>query len=79
MSNSLDPDPARHFVGPNQGPNYLRKQSTYDNSWHYQGKMNYVIGVSNQVNLRAAKSATETSYTLEDVSVASMAIILSSQ
>ena len=28
MSNSLDPDQARHFVGPGPGPNYLQMLST---------------------------------------------------
>ena len=27
MSNSLDPDQARHFVGPELGPNYLQMLS----------------------------------------------------
>ena len=32
MSNSLDPDQARHFVGPDMGPNYLQRLSTVDTS-----------------------------------------------
>ena len=28
LSNSLDPDHDRHFVGPDQGPNCLQKLST---------------------------------------------------
>ena len=32
MSNSLDPDQARHYVGPDLGPNYLQKLSADDNS-----------------------------------------------
>ena len=30
MSNSLDPDQARHFVGPDLGPNCLQMLSAYD-------------------------------------------------
>ena len=30
--NSLDPDQARHFVGPDLGPNCLQKLSADDNS-----------------------------------------------
>ena len=30
--NSLDSDQARHFVGPNLGPNYLRRLLLDDNS-----------------------------------------------
>ena len=32
MSNSLDPDQARHFVRPDLGPNYLQKLSADDTS-----------------------------------------------
>ena len=32
MSNRLDPDQARHFVGPDLGPNCLQKLSADDNS-----------------------------------------------
>ena len=32
MSNSLDPDQARHFVGPDLGPNCLQKLSVDDTS-----------------------------------------------
>ena len=28
VSNSLDPDPARHFVGPDLGPNSLQRLTT---------------------------------------------------
>ena len=31
MSNSLNPDQARHFVGPDLGPNLLQKVSADDN------------------------------------------------
>ena len=34
MSNSLDPDQARHFVGPDLGPNCLQLLSA-DNKVHY--------------------------------------------
>ena len=34
VSNSLDPDQARCFVGPGLGPNCLQKLSAYDNSRH---------------------------------------------
>ena len=30
MSNSLDPDQARHFVGPDLGPNCLQRLSVDD-------------------------------------------------
>ena len=30
MSNSLDPDLARHFVWPDQGPNYLQRLAADD-------------------------------------------------
>ena len=32
MSNSLDPDQARHFFGPALGPNYLQRLSADDTS-----------------------------------------------
>ena len=32
MSNSLDPDQARHNAGPDQGPNCLQKLSVDDTS-----------------------------------------------
>ena len=32
VSNSLDPDRARHFVGPDLGPNYLQRLSVDDTS-----------------------------------------------
>ena len=32
MSNSLDPDQARHFVGPDLDPNCLRRLSADDTS-----------------------------------------------
>ena len=32
MSNRLDPDQARHFVGPDLGPNYLHKLSAENTS-----------------------------------------------
>ena len=32
VSNSLDPDQARHFVGPDLGPNYLQWLSADDTS-----------------------------------------------
>ena len=32
MSNSLDPDQARHFVGPDLGPNFLQSLSADDSS-----------------------------------------------
>ena len=34
MSNILDPDQARHFVGPNLGPNCLQKLSANDPRRH---------------------------------------------
>ena len=34
MSNSLDPDQARHFVGPDLGPNSLQKISADHTSRH---------------------------------------------
>ena len=32
VSNCLDPDQARHYVGPDLGPNYLQKLSADDTS-----------------------------------------------
>ena len=32
VSNNLDPDQARHFVGPDLGPNCLKRLSTDDTS-----------------------------------------------
>ena len=32
MSNSLEPDQARHFVGPDLGPNFLQRLSADDTS-----------------------------------------------
>ena len=32
VSNSFDPDQARHFVGPDLGPNFLQKSSADDTS-----------------------------------------------
>ena len=32
VSNSVDPDQARHFVGPDMGPNCLQKLLAYDTS-----------------------------------------------
>ena len=34
VSNSLDPDQARHFVGPDLGPNCLQRLSADDRSRH---------------------------------------------
>ena len=38
VSNSLDPDQARHFVGPDLGPNCLQRLSAEDKSRHNRGK-----------------------------------------
>ena len=38
MSNSLDPDQARHFVGPNLGPNCLQRLSADDKICRWQAK-----------------------------------------
>ena len=38
MSNSLDPDQDRHFVGPDLGPNCLQSLSAVDKSCSQQGK-----------------------------------------
>ena len=32
MSKSLDPDQARHFIGPDMGPNWLQRSSADDTS-----------------------------------------------
>ena len=37
VSNSLDLDQDRHFVGPDLGPNCLQKLSADDKSCHLQG------------------------------------------
>ena len=34
VSNNLDPDQARHFVGPDLGPNCLQRLSADDKSCH---------------------------------------------
>ena len=38
MFNSLDPDPDRHFVGLNLGPNFLQRLSADDKSRGKQEK-----------------------------------------
>ena len=38
VSNSLDPDQARHFVGPDLGPDCLQRLSADDKSRHLRGK-----------------------------------------
>ena len=38
MSNSLDPDQARHFVGPDLGPNLLHRLSADEKKWPPVGK-----------------------------------------
>ena len=38
MSNSSDPDQARHFVGPDLGPNYLQRLSSDDKTCHLHVK-----------------------------------------
>ena len=43
MSNSLDPDQDRHFVGPDLDPNCLQRLSADDKSRHQQGK--HVLGI----------------------------------
>ena len=47
MSNSLDSDQARHFVGPELGPNCLQRLSADDKSGHWLGKskmkLRYVV------------------------------------
>ena len=42
MSNSLDPDQARHFVVPDLGPNCLQRLSA-DKSDRYRVKLNEVF------------------------------------
>ena len=39
MSNGLDPDKDRHFVGPDLGPNCLQRLLADDKSRRLQGKM----------------------------------------
>ena len=38
MSNSLEPDQDRHFVGPDLGPSCLQKLSTDDKKWRLARK-----------------------------------------
>ena len=38
MSKSLDPDQARHFVGPDLGPNCLQSLSAADTGRRYRDK-----------------------------------------
>ena len=40
---SLDPDQARHFVGPDLGPNCLQKLSADDTSKQTLGKVNCLV------------------------------------
>ena len=40
VSNSLDPDQNRHFVGPESDPNCLQRLSTVIRSCHLQGEVN---------------------------------------
>ena len=43
MSNSLDPDQARHFVGPGLGPSCLQSLSADDNSWQRFNNESYSV------------------------------------
>ena len=49
MSNSLDPDQARHFVGPDLGLNCLRMFST-DYTSRHRVEVGVVFGKVNQCN-----------------------------
>ena len=40
VSNSLDPDQARHFVGPDLGPNCLQRLSADNKSRPWQAELN---------------------------------------
>ena len=40
VSNSLDPDQALHFVGPDLGPNCLQRSSADDKSSHKRAELN---------------------------------------
>ena len=46
VSNSLDPDQARHFVGPDLGPNCLQRLSA-DNTSKRRAKVGMVFGKVN--------------------------------
>ena len=52
MSNSLDPDQAQCFVGPDLGPNCLQRLSADDKSRHYWGKSKH----SEQIQLTTTYS-----------------------
>ena len=43
VSNSLDPDQARHFVGPDLGPNCLQRLSADDKSLHYRDRVHCLL------------------------------------
>ena len=42
MSNSLDPEQSRHFVGPDLGPNCLQRLSADNKSRHKPERQTYV-------------------------------------
>ena len=56
MANSLDPDQARHFVGPDLGPNCLQRQklsrAVADKEWKIL-KIN--VGIMNKQNVGGAE------------------------
>ena len=54
VSNSLDPDPARHYVGPDLGPNCLQRLSA-DITCRQGVKIGVIFG---KVNYRARKAST---------------------
>ena len=45
MSNSLDPDQPRHFVGPDLGTNFLLRSSADDTGKQRMGKVNCNEGI----------------------------------
>ena len=51
MSNSLDTDQARHLVGPDLGPNCLKRLSAHDSSRQLSRQCSDLIGqINNQPN-----------------------------
>ena len=54
MSNSLDPDQARHFVRPDLDPNFLQRLSADDKSQDYSGERIKFIVLPADVQCRDA-------------------------
>ena len=64
-SNSLDPDQARHFVGPDLGPNYLQRLSAGDRS-RQRVNIGFCVLVSLSTNKRLQYKHSLISYIQEE-------------